>query len=261
MNTLSIITICFNNLADLQRSCKSVDEQLRVPDEHWIINGSTGGEIADWLAQTPQPAYRKWVNERDQGIYDAFNKGIAHASGDVIHILNSGDLYASNDVTRAAMEVFEKDTSIQWLSGKIQIIRGGMAVVIGKPFDASKLYRGMRSVSHPTWFVRKEVYERAGQFKQYKIAGDYDMMCRIAQEPYYFLDKVMAVFDDTGVSSSGEGYLRSLEESKKVYESHFGPSLKLDLWQLRLRALHYLLRTRLGKFLFKLKKKAGLENM
>lgn len=261
MNTLSVITICFNNLADLQRSCASVDEQLRAPTEHWIINGSSTGEIAAWLEATPQPAYRKWISERDKGIYDAFNKGIARAQGDVIHILNSGDTYAANDVTQAAMEVFEKDPSVQWISGKISIVRGGLPVVVGKPFDPAKVYRGMRSVSHPTWFVRRAVYERVGPFRDYKIAMDYDMMCRIANEPYRFLDKVMAVFDDTGVSSTGDGYLRSLDENRRVYEANFGPSLKLKLWQWRLKTLHHLLQTGFGKFLFRLKTKLGLENM
>jgi GT2 family glycosyltransferase len=56
MNTISVITICFNNLADLQKTCASVDMQTRLPDEHWVINGSTTDEIAQWLLQTPQPA-------------------------------------------------------------------------------------------------------------------------------------------------------------------------------------------------------------
>lgn len=261
MSTLSVITICFNNLADVQRTCASVDKQTRLPDEHWIINGSNTHDIASWLAETPQPAYRKWVSEKDNGIYDAFNKGLRKTTGDVIHILNSGDRYAADDVIDVAMDVFEKNTTVKWLSGKIQIMRGGMPVVIGKPFDPAKLYRGMRSVSHPTWFVKKEVYDRAGDFKEYKIAGDYDMMCRISKEPYFFLDKVMAVFDDSGVSSTSDGYLRSLDENKKVYESHFGSSLKLNLWQFRLKTLHHLLQTGLGKWLFRVKKKLGLENM
>lgn len=261
MSTLTVITICFNNPADVERTCASVDAQTRKPDEHWIINGSTKHDIAAWLEKTPQPPYRKWISEKDNGIYDAFNKGLRKAGGEVIHILNSGDRYAADDVIAAVMEVFEKNKNIQWLSGKIRIIRGGIPVVIGKPFDPAKLYRGMRSVSHPTWFVKKEVYDRAGDYKEYKIAGDYDMMCRISNEPYVFLDKVIAVFDDTGVSSTGAGYLQSLDENKKVYLSHFGSSLKLDLWQLRLKTLHYLLRTGAGKWLFRLKKKLGLENM
>jgi glycosyltransferase involved in cell wall biosynthesis len=261
MPALSVITICFNNLADVQRTCASVDAQTRQPGEHWIINGSTNNEIADWLAQTPQPAYRKWNSERDNGIYDAFNKGIGKANGEVIHILNSGDTYVANDVIAVVMDVFEKNKTVQWLSGKVQMTRGGLPVVIGKPFDREKLYRGMRGVSHPTWFVKKEAYDRSGPYKHYKIAGDYDMMCRISNEPYVFLDKVIAVFDNTGVSSTPDGYLRSLAESKKVYESYFGSSLKLNLWQLRLKTLHYLLQTGVGKLLFRIKRKMGLENM
>lgn len=261
MSTLTVITICFNNLADVQRTCASVDAQIRLPDEHWIINGSTTTEVAEWLGQQPQPAYRKWISERDQGIYDAFNKGVSRANGDIIHILNSGDTYASQDVTAVAMEVFEQHKNIQWLSGKIKMMRGGVPVVIGKPFEPKKLYRGMRGVSHPTWFLRKEVYDRVGPFKHYKIAGDYDLMCRISQEPYFFLDKEIAEFDNSGVSSSVEGYLKSLEENKQVYESYFGPSLKLNLWQIRLKTLSKLLDTKLGKWLFRVKKQLGFENV
>ncbi|MEA3427171.1 MAG: glycosyltransferase, partial [Bacteroidota bacterium] len=165
MSTLSVITICFNNLAELQKTCASVDGQTHVPDEHWVINGSTTTEIAEWLAQIPQPSYRKWINERDKGIADAFNKGIARSNGEVTHLLNSGDVYASEDVISCVMDIFDKSPDIQWTSGNIQMTRAGKKVIVGKPFEKSKLYRGMRSVSHPTWFVKKQVYSRIGLFK------------------------------------------------------------------------------------------------
>ena len=117
----------------------------------------------------------------------------------------------------------------------------------------------MRSVSHPTWFVKKEVYGRIGLFSsEYKIAMDYDLMCRIVDEPYAYLDKVIVIFDDSGISNNK--YLDSLKENRKVYESYFGFSWLLVLWQLRLKLLHYLLQTSFGKWLYNLKKKAGLEN-
>jgi glycosyltransferase involved in cell wall biosynthesis len=259
MPSLTVVTICFNNLADLQKSCDSVDRQSMHPFEHWIINGSSGPEIAEWLQTTPQPAYRKWLNERDHGIADAFNKGIAHANGEVIHLLNSGDCYADNDVIETVMASFEKRPEIAWLSGNIEMTRGGMKVVVGKPFEKLKLYRGMRSVSHPTWFLKKKVYEDTGLYRQeYKIAMDYEMMCRIADVPYLYIDKTLIRFDDTGVSSLN--YLQSLKENKKAYESHFGSSLLLHIWQIRLKTLHYLLQTPFGKWLFGLKKKMGGEN-
>ncbi len=260
MNSISVITICFNNLAELQKTCASVDRQTRVPDEHWVINGSTTNEIAEWLEQTPQPSYRKWINERDKGIADAFNKGIARANGEVTHLLNSGDVYASEDVISCVMDVFERSPTVQWTSGNIQMTRAGKQVLVGKPFEKSKLYRGMRSVSHPTWFVKKQVYDRIGLFKsEYKIAMDYDLMCRIADEPYAYINKPIAVFDDTGVSNTQ--YLNSLKENRRVYESYFGFSPKLVAWQVRLKVLHHLLQTGLGKWLFSLKQKAGLENL
>ena len=259
MAGISVITICFNNLADLKKTCASVDAQTSFPEEHWVINGSTKPDIEQWLLNTPQPSYRRWINEKDKGIADAFNKGIDKANGYVTHLLNSGDVYAAADVLVSVRKIFETNASLQWSSGNIQMMRAGKPVVVGKPFDKTKLYRGMRSISHPTWFVKKEVYGRAGLYKSdYKIAMDYDMICRIANEPYFYIDKVLIVFDDSGVSS--KQYLHSLEENKKVYESYFGFSLLFTIWQLRLKLLHYLLQTWLGKGLFTLKKKMGLEN-
>jgi glycosyltransferase involved in cell wall biosynthesis len=259
MKGISVITICFNNLADLQRTCLSVDSQKRLPDEHWVVNGSTTPDIEQWLLNQPQPAYRKCINERDKDISDAFNKGIGKASFGITHLLNSGDRYAAGDVLETVANVFEKDHLVQWVSGNIQMMRGGMPVIVGKPFDKEKLYRGMRSVPHPTWFVKKDVYDRIGLFSShYKIAMDYDLMCRIAHEPYAYLDKTLVVFDDTGVSSSH--YLRSLEENREVYESYFGFSFLLVAWQTRLKILHHLLQTGLGKWLFGVKKRLGMEN-
>lgn len=259
MSSISIITICFNNLAGLQKTCASIDGQTRLPEEHWVINGSTTPDIEQWLFNTPQPAYRKWINEKDKGIADAFNKGIDKANGQITHLLNSGDLYASADVLSSVAKIFANDSAVQWVSGNIQMTRAGKPVVVGKPFDKTKLYRGMRSISHPTWFVKKEVYDRIGLFSsEYKIAMDYDLMCRMANEPYTYLNNVIVVFDDTGVSS--HNYLRSLEENKKVYESYFGFSFLQAIWQLRLKLLHYLLQTGFGKWLFGLKKKLGFEN-
>jgi glycosyltransferase involved in cell wall biosynthesis len=259
MNSISVITICFNNLADLQRTCASVDAQTVLPGEHWVINGSSTPDIELWLLHTPQPGYRRWVNERDRGISDAFNKGIGKANGEITHLLHAGDRYAANDVIEAALALFAATPSVQWISGNIEMIRAGKAVIVGKPFDKAKLYRGMRSVSHPTWFVKKDVYERSGLFSsEYKIAMDYDLMCRIANEPYAYVNKVIVVFDDTGISNTK--YIDSLKESRKVYESYFGFSFLLVLWQFRLQFLHAVLQTGFGKWLFSLKKKMGFEN-
>ncbi len=260
MNGISVITICFNNLHDLQKTCASIDKQTVQPAEHLIINGSSSSAIAEWLQNSEQPLYRKWINESDQGIADAFNKGIRRASHTVIHLLHAGDTYASGNVIEIVAQYFDSHPDIQWVSGNIRLVRGGEMVVVGKPFSKNKLYRGMRSVAHPTWFVKKEVYNRVGLFRlDVKIGMDYDLMCRIKDEPYGYINETIALFDDTGISTTN--YLDSLKENVLIYESYAGFSLPCRLWQFRLKLLHLLLETSLGKWLFRLKKKLGWTNL
>ena len=259
MSAITVISICFNNLTDLQKTCLSVDMQTTVPDEHLIINGSSNDDIANWLNNHPQPVYRRWINERDKGIGDAFNKGVLNATHPITHLLHAGDAYASDTVIDTVKQYFNQNPTVAWISGNIQVTRAGAVIVIGKPFDPNKLYRGMRSVAHPTWFVKKEVYERVGYFNNdFKIAMDYDLMCRLSNEPYGYINATITVFDDTGISTTN--YLQSLKDNIQIYEHYFGFSLKCRLWQWRLRILHLLLQTQFGKWLFQIKKQFGLEN-
>ena len=209
---ISIVTICFNNLQDLQRTCASVDAQELHPFEHLIVDGSTNKEIVDWLTQTAQPLYRRWLHERDKGIADAFNKGIQHSKGEIIYLLNSGDELYDASVLNRVTQTFETHPHIQWCHGKLQLLRGGMWVIVGKPFEKNKLYRGMRAVFHPTMYVRREVYERRGLFDTHlRIAMDYDFLCRLADEPFYFIGYPLARFDPTGVSTTN--YMQGMQES------------------------------------------------
>jgi len=213
MEQLSVITICFNNLSEVQATCISVDSQSQSPYEHWIIDGSTNSEIEEWLQKTSQPAYRKWICESDKGISDAFNKGIQKAGGDIIHLLNAADTYYSDDVIKKVLKYFQLNPKVQWLSGNIFMSRGGIWVTVGVPFDQNQLYKGMRSISHPTWFLRKEVYERVGHFSlDIKIAMDYDLLCRLYKEPYAYLNETMVRFDDKGISTTQ--YLKSLKDKE-----------------------------------------------
>jgi hypothetical protein len=226
--------------------------QITKPYQHIIINGSTTKDVEEWYINSTQPNYRKILNERDRGISDAFNKGIQLVEDGVVHLLNSGDVYAFDQVLTLVQAAFQDHSNIQWLSGRITLKRAGIWVDIGKPFDAKQLYKGMRSVSHPTWFVKKEVYNRIGLFSEkYKIAMDYDLMCRIKDQPYLFLDQVIVKFDDTGISSVQ--YLKSLQQNIEVYESHFGYSIICRIWQFRQKIFYYFLQTEIGKFVFKLK--------
>ena len=146
-NTISVITICFNNLQDVVNTCQSVDIQKQKPFEHLIIDGSTTHEIKNYLENNPQPEYRHWICESDNGIYDAINKGIKHAAGNIVVILNSGDSFYDDNAITNALQAFDKDDALQWLHSKYKLQRGNQWVIIGKSFEKSKLYRGMRRVN------------------------------------------------------------------------------------------------------------------
>jgi len=258
--TITIITICFNNVEDLLVTLASVDHQAVEPYEHWIINGSTDHQIKEYLESHPQPRYRKWLSERDNGIADAFNKGIARATGEIVNMLNAGDYYFDEQVLARVSHTFAGNPTIRWLHGKYRLQRGGTWVTIGKPFVPGRLYRGMRSLSHQSMFVRKVLHDKYGFYDtSLKNAMDYDFVCRIYKEPFVFVEQPLVVFAPGGTTDTN--YLAALKEGRKVYTKHFGYSLKLYLWQLRLRLLHFLLTGPLGKWLYKIKVWLKLENM
>jgi glycosyltransferase involved in cell wall biosynthesis len=252
MGRLSVITICFNNPGELKKTCASVDAQLRKPYEHIIIDGSTNNEIKEWLEKTKQPGYRKWLNERDKGIADAFNKGIKIATGDITSTLNSGDELFDDTVLQRVMDVFESDSAIMWLNGKLKTYRGDTWAIVGKAFEKEKLYRGMHGVFHPTMYIKKTVYEKHGYYDtNIRIAMDYDMLCRISGEKNTFIDYPLAIFDPTGVSTTN--YVKGTEECFASYRKYYGSSIKHLLWKKRLLFLNYLLNTTFGKALYKIK--------
>ncbi len=260
MDNISIITICFNNPDELRKTCLSIERQICKPFEHLIIDGSTDLAIKNFLEGQQKPAYRRWIHERDNGISDAFNKGVKNAKGDILVMLNSGDTFYDKLSLEKVTEAFRQHPAVNWLHAKYSLQRGGQKVIIGKPFDPSKVYRGMRSISHQTMYVRKELFAKYGLFDtNLKIPMDYDFLIRIRHEPFYFLPEPIVDFDPQGVSTIN--YLQSLKEGSRVYRKYFGNTLLHQLWQLRLKTLYYLLHSPVGKLLYKLKVWLKMENM
>ena len=259
-NAISIITICFNNLVELLCTMNSVDALDAKPFEHLLIDGSSNSDIKNYLENNPQPTYRKWICERDDGIADAFNKGIRHATGSIIVMLNSGDEFIDKNIITRVETTFNTHQNITWLHSKYTLLRGDKWVTIGKPFDPKKLYRGMRSLCHQTMFIKKELHDKYGLYNPAeKIGMDYDFVCSIAAEPFVFLEASLVKFAPDGISLTQ--YLQSLRDAKRIYEKHFGNSILLDIWQIRLKVLHYLLQSPIGNFLYSIKAKLKLENM
>jgi glycosyltransferase involved in cell wall biosynthesis len=256
MNHISIVTICFNNLEDLKTTIAHIDKQLLKPFEHIIIDGSSKPAIKDYLLSISHPIYRTWISEPDKGIADAWNKGILKATGDIIHLQNSGDYYFDENILRLVADTFEKQPDIKWLHGKYAQYKGGTWLYTGQPFDKEKLYRGFRTTGHPTMFVRRQMYDKHGLFDiNLAICADFDFLMRISKEDFTFIDRPLVVFTPGGASNIL--IKKSTKEMVDIYTKYKGFSIKNRLWlQVRVPLIHYFTETSLGGFLFRMKNKS-----
>lgn len=257
--TISVVTICFNNLEDLKCTCASVDMQEDLPFEHIIVNGSTTSDIESWARNTEQPSYRKFIHERDKGISDAFNKGILASEGTIIVLLNSADTFADPQVLTLAQRSFQSDPEINWIHAKYRFQRGGIWVTLGKPHNPKLIYRGMRAICHQTMFVKRKLYEQYGLYDvTLKLAMDFDFLIRIRDEKFAFIDAVMVVFAPGGASAIN--VKKGLSENTQSIKKYIGFSWKHYLWKIRILILSGLLNSAFGKLLYKIKVWLKLEN-
>lgn len=176
----SIITVCYNSIGTLSQTLISVQSQVDTTLAHLIIDGgSTDGSLDIVKAALP---HSQIISEPDNGIYDAMNKGIVLAKGEIVGILNADDTYASSCVLKKVAEVF-KDKAVDVCYGDLcyvdyhdtaKVVRYWRA----DTYNYRKFYWGWMP-PHPTFFVRKSVYERFGLFNvSLGSAADYELMLR-----------------------------------------------------------------------------------
>ncbi len=183
---ISIITATRQCVATLADCLASVAGQSYPDREHIVIDGaSTDGTLAVLEAHRPQLA--ALVSEPDQGLYEALNKGLARASGDVIGFLHADDLYADADVLAriaAAFATTADQGTVEAVYGDLMYVaRGdtGRVIRYWRPgqFQPARLRWGWMP-PHPTLYLRRSVYQRQGGFDtRYRIAADYDLMLRV----------------------------------------------------------------------------------
>ena len=178
---ISIITATYNSAATVKDTLDCVRRQTYPEIEHIIIDGLSKDNTLDIIAGFPNVA--RVVSEKDKGIYDAMNKGIRVATGDVIGILNSDDIYTGPSVLSAIAGAFA-DPAVMTVYADLQYVH---------PENLGRIIRTWKSGSfkrryfyygwmppHPTFFVRREVYDQVGLFNtDLHSAADYELMLRI----------------------------------------------------------------------------------
>ena len=181
---VSIVTVTYNSAQTLVDAMKSVLEQTYHDIEYIIVDGASTDSTIDIIRQyEPQFKNRlKWISEKDDGIYDAMNKGIQLATGDVVGILNSDDYFTSSDVIARMITAFRD--GVDAVYGDVHFIRDGqpekcIRYYSSKRFSPMWLRFGFMP-AHPSFYCRRGVYERAGYYKtDYAIGSDYEMMVRL----------------------------------------------------------------------------------
>lgn len=178
---ISIITATYNSAKTVRDTLESIKRQSYPHVEHLVIDGSSTDETLQIVHQFSNIA--NVVSEKDEGIYDAMNKGIRLASGEVIGILNSDDVYVDNEVLNEVAAIFA-DESVDACYADLQYVN---------ETDTTKLVRNWKSGNftkksflfgwmppHPTLFLRRRVYDKVGNFNlTLKSAADYELMLRV----------------------------------------------------------------------------------
>lgn len=178
---ISIITVTYNSAATLGDTLTCIQSQDHPDIEHVLVDGGSTDGTQRIIGDFPHVA--NWISEKDQGLYDAMNKGIRMATGDVIGILNSDDIYTGPSVVSAMAGAFA-EPGVMAAYADLQYVRAddtGRIIRTWKAggFRKKNLYYGWMP-PHPTFFVRKEVYDRVGLFDtRLRSAADYELMLRI----------------------------------------------------------------------------------
>jgi len=178
---ISIITVCFNSAKTIEKTIQSLASQTYNNIEHIIVDGNSKDATLE-IIKKYENQISKWISEPDKGLYDAMNKGVQLATGDVIGILNSDDFYTNNTILSEIAQAFS-DNSIDAVFGDIHFVRQNNLLksvrkYSGKTFRTC-LFRWGFMPPHPSFFVRKIFYEKFGAYDiTFDISGDYELMVR-----------------------------------------------------------------------------------
>lgn len=180
---VSIITITYNSAATVEDTLQSVVNQDYPNIEYLIIDGKSKDNTLQ-IVDKYKDKITKVVSEKDKGLYDALNKGIALATGDIVGMLHSDDLYASNHVISDIVETFKNNAGADGVYADLVFVDRNDINKVTRTWESGDYEEGDFLSGwmppHPTFFVRKECYERFGGFNTtLRLSADYELMLRM----------------------------------------------------------------------------------
>ena len=219
--TLSIITIVYNNVRDIEYTLLSVLEQRYAPIEYIVVDGNSNDGTMDVIRRYADNI-DILISEPDQGIYDAMNKGLAAATGDYVLFLNSGDALFSPD-TVATVFAAAADADIYY--GETKLVDENRHIIGDRRHKAPahfdwKSFRYGMNVCHQAIYIRRSICEPYD--RQYKLSADIDWVIRAAKKARKttFVGTYVAKYLVGGMSQ--QRHKQSLQERYAIFKKHYG---------------------------------------
>ncbi|MDY3266607.1 MAG: glycosyltransferase family 2 protein [Phocaeicola sp.] len=182
---ISIITTCYNSEKTISDTIDSILNQNYINYEYIIIDGSSKDNTISIIKKYKNLFGNKllWISENDNGIYDAMNKGIQMATGDVIGILNSDDFYTNNNILSRIADEFEKNTELDAIYGDIHFVDSNNLNKCVRYYSSKIFKRQLMRLgfmpAHPSFYIKKDKLLEIGLYKtNYKIAADFEFLLR-----------------------------------------------------------------------------------
>lgn len=227
---ISLITATFNSAQTISDCMESVLRQNYDNYEYLIIDGGSKDNTIEIIQQYEKKfnGKLKWISEKDNGIYDAMNKGIKMSTGDVVGILNSDDFFTSNDIFQTIDEEFSQQP-IDAIYGDIHFVKGDnlnkcVRYYSSKLFSPFWLRFGFMP-AHPSFYCKREIFERYGLYRlDFKIGADYEMMVRLFKKNKIssrYIPKDFVTMRTGGASTNGiKSRLILIKEDVKACRSN-----------------------------------------
>ena len=235
---LSLITATYNSAFTIKECMQSVEKQDYSEVEYIIIDGGSSDDTISVVKKSNKKNENiRWQSEPDNGIYDALNKGIRMATGDVIGFVHSDDFLAEPTIISQIMAEF-KNEQVHGVYGDLHYIDKHQENKVIRTWKSCafkpKLLQNGWMPPHPALFLKKEVYQKHKGFDlSYKIAADYDFMLRVLQDPllkFSYLPKVITKMRVGGASN--RSIKNIIAKSKEDYSAIKKNKLAYPLWVL-----------------------------
>lgn len=224
---ISIITVCYNSQDTIAFTLNSILNQDYKNIEHIIIDGGSTDNTINIINQY-NFKNKKFISEKDNGIYDAMNKGISIATGDILTILNADDIYHNNSTISEVVKLIKQSPSENIYIGNVVFFKNNNFKNITRIYGAKFFKKWMLNIGvmppHPSTFIKKEIYKIHKYNEMYKIASDFEFFLRLFKINNYnfkYLDLIIVRMRTGGISGKNIlSYLVSSIEINKAFKNN-----------------------------------------